>query len=1468
MISDSNNSNNSDNDTSGEISNFRNIDNGLIKDKDKKRMLLKEESQSNSSMSPISIGSPSFYGTPIGTSSPMSLKYFKSPSAYEIGDFKEKIQHLGWISTPNGLNKTRQRSNSMAIGSPGSITFMNHQIEDLSRQLEEKEKDIHLAAEIGRVLLEKNQDLEEKLSHFSDLESKYLDDSSNLSFLKNQNELLNGTLKEAEIENELLFEKLKGGEQESSRQFLSSHRLNNRNKSGDDLEKLTLEIEELKVRDNQREKNLQKARNEKEILYQKIHSLEGEISSSQESLREIDGLKEKNRKLSIKNKTLKSFSEINVRKSIVEEFNILKGSCQITLDKMISSSNSMIKEFSVQNEIEFFSQTKKLLDSFEINSHMNEPIVIQLIQRLKELDNSSTLEIQSATTTILKSSGDGSDSILVPSAETSSNNLIRSSLLLIISMYMMNRQKEFDDKMVLEKCKIKELIEDFNELKEKLQSSSKLNSKLELQNLSSINEIESFKNQLKDANDSIQILRDQHQKEIEEIQQQQDGNASKQLESKDIEIITLRERLQQLEQQIQSKDTQIKDLTEKEMLLNNEITQIKSQDCKECIQLKDSNTSLRKDRELMVALEEELSLLKSKQCEKCPDLSNQLDGSNIIIDELKTKVLQQSNQLLQLQSNLQEEIDRLKNKDCQHCISKDSTIDDMKCQLNEKVNEIKGLETKYEEGSGIYISKMLSLEQNLLDQINTNNSYHSQFKQLEEKLKEQSEKKCNVCVDLQNQIKSLSDKEMLQVERIKVLESQLEQECKSSIDLRELIEILENRLKLECKSCLELKRLIEDLKNKTQLVESQLLQESTSAKSLAENLQLQTQKTQELNDRAMHLESKLQEECTSCHSLQEHLNRECISCVDYKQQIQVLHDKLNLECQSGIQLKNQLNGLNKDIEIQKQSEKEKLTNLENELQIAQKKQTEHQCGNFPVPDYELKLLRFIGTLINLDLVNLECRECSMKSLRDGISLSQLVNHYFSESIDPRALHKQCNEKQDYIDNISLVINSIKVLETSVCTSFQVLDIVDCKGTEIFKLCFEIVYNGLLNQFNLQTHPELSYFWKHNPEALEHTTTEKWENFMVLEPPYLLRRWVNHFLKQNNQSLVQNFNKDFKDFRVIHWLLTILTDYKITDIQPDSIMEYCKNTLNIGQLTTKDDIEFGNEQKTQVILSQLFIIRSGLDRLISSHQAPPMTNISPRQNLQRMGSANSLLKLSNEEIQKEIIAPSSEEKACKVWLKSIDVNISNLDDFRDGILLLKALDKVSNASVNWKTVTMNPSNTFQMTENCNYAVKIGKELKFSLVGIAGKDFVDCNKKFLLSFVWQMMRLYVLHRISLQSQSNQEKEFTENDLIRKLNQILSQQNKSSSIKSFSDPSLSNGVTLLDLLDAIKPGSIDYQEVKYDDSPDSKKSNTKYVISVSRRLGCSAIIFVEDIIEVKSNMILNFVCDLMTVTKVLDS
>lgn len=65
------------------------------------------------------------------------------------------------------------------------------------------------------------------------------------------------------------------------------------------------------------------------------------------------------------------------------------------------------------------------------------------------------------------------------------------------------------------------------------------------------------------------------------------------------------------------------------------------------------------------------------------------------------------------------------------------------------------------------------------------------------------------------------------------------------------------------------------------------------------------------------------------------------------------------------------------------------------------------------------------------------------------------------------------------------------------------------------------------------------------------------------------------------------------------------------------------------------------------------------------------------------------------------------------------------------VLLEVLDKVSCGSVNWKQASKPPIKMpFRKVENCNQVIRIGKELNFSLVNVAGNDIVQGNKKLIL------------------------------------------------------------------------------------------------------------------------------------------
>lgn len=65
------------------------------------------------------------------------------------------------------------------------------------------------------------------------------------------------------------------------------------------------------------------------------------------------------------------------------------------------------------------------------------------------------------------------------------------------------------------------------------------------------------------------------------------------------------------------------------------------------------------------------------------------------------------------------------------------------------------------------------------------------------------------------------------------------------------------------------------------------------------------------------------------------------------------------------------------------------------------------------------------------------------------------------------------------------------------------------------------------------------------------------------------------------------------------------------------------------------------------------------------------------------------------------------------------------------VLLEVLDKVSPGAVNWKQATKPPIKMpFRKVENCNQVVKLGMQLKLSLVNVAGNDIVQGNRKLIL------------------------------------------------------------------------------------------------------------------------------------------
>lgn len=234
-----------------------------------------------------------------------------------------------------------------------------------------------------------------------------------------------------------------------------------------------------------------------------------------------------------------------------------------------------------------------------------------------------------------------------------------------------------------------------------------------------------------------------------------------------------------------------------------------------------------------------------------------------------------------------------------------------------------------------------------------------------------------------------------------------------------------------------------------------------------------------------------------------------------------------------------------------------------------------------------------------------------------------------------------------------------------------------------------------------------------------------------------------------------------------------------------------------------------------------------------------------------------------EIKEEITVDDEgtrEERAFRFWINSLGIPVRNLsEDVKDGIVILKIFDEIEPGIVQWTKVNLIPSNAYKKIENCNYCIELAHRLKFSIVGIGGKDFYEGNRKLILALIWQCMRYHIislLNRLKFKG-----KEVTEKDMIQWANQKVAEAGKKSEMKSFKDPSLKDAKFLIDLLAVIRPNAVDNSFVKSGKTEEECMMNAKYAISVARKIGCTIFLLWEDIVEVRSKMILTFIGALMS-------
>ncbi|KAG4399833.1 hypothetical protein GLYMA_08G305500v4 [Glycine max] len=161
-------------------------------------------------------------------------------------------------------------------------------------------------------------------------------------------------------------------------------------------------------------------------------------------------------------------------------------------------------------------------------------------------------------------------------------------------------------------------------------------------------------------------------------------------------------------------------------------------------------------------------------------------------------------------------------------------------------------------------------------------------------------------------------------------------------------------------------------------------------------------------------------------------------------------------------------------------------------------------------------------------------------------------------------------------------------------------------------------------------------------------------------------------------------------------------------------------------------------------------------------------------------------MSYAEMMTDDVQTSREERCFQLWINSLGISthVNNMfEDVRNGWILLEVVDNIFPRSVNWKHATRPPIRMpFRKVENCNQVIKIGKQLRFSLVNLAGNDIVQENKKLILALLWQLMRFTMLQLLKILRSDSQGKEITDADILKWVNRKVKSTGRTSQIESF--------------------------------------------------------------------------------------
>uniref|UniRef100_A0A8C7GGD5 Lymphocyte cytosolic protein 1 (L-plastin) n=1 Tax=Oncorhynchus kisutch TaxID=8019 RepID=A0A8C7GGD5_ONCKI len=432
---------------------------------------------------------------------------------------------------------------------------------------------------------------------------------------------------------------------------------------------------------------------------------------------------------------------------------------------------------------------------------------------------------------------------------------------------------------------------------------------------------------------------------------------------------------------------------------------------------------------------------------------------------------------------------------------------------------------------------------------------------------------------------------------------------------------------------------------------------------------------------------------------------------------------------------------------------------------------------------------------------------------DGIVLCKMINQSVPDTIDERTINKKKLTPFTIQENLNLALNSALAIGCHV-VNIGAEDLKEGRQHLVLGLLWQVIKIGLFADIEISRNEALIALLRDG---------ESLEDLMKLSPEELLLRWANYHLEEAGCSKINNFSSDIKDSKAYYNILN--------QVAPKGDEEGIPLiAIDISGIREKEDIK-----RAECMLEQAD--RLGCRQFVTATdvvRGNPKLNLAYIANL--FNKYPALKKPENQDID---------------W-SSIEVQVTPS--------YYTPFPNISNHLETTRIVNKPPysklGSNMKKLENCNYAVELGKnEAKFSLVGIAGQDLNEGNRKLTQALLWQLMRRYTLNILE---ELGDGQKVNDDTIVTWVNDTLTQAGKGT-ISGFKDGSIATSMPVLDLIDAIQPGSIRYDLIKVEDLTEEEKlNNAKYAISMARKIGARVYALPEDLVEVKPKMVMTvFAC-----------